>query len=185
MIFRKRGTDPTDSGEPVLSRADRRRRERDARRGIMPPRPMPEWRRRLEGGIRWVLRRGFSAGAFVVLVFVLLVVDEKVSDPRISLDGMVVDERGKGIEGATVEWSTSREGGLGWNYSGTQTTDEKGRFHVSSRTRRKGSTRRGKSLTIHRVSMAGYVADEKPRTFHFHKDPERVEGGSSKYVLSR
>lgn len=179
MIFRKSRSEPVGC-QPFETRAERRRRKRDARRGIVSPQPIPEWRRRLEKGISWLLRKSFYWLLIVAAAFAFHELDRKISDPRINLWGRVVDERGRPIEGAAIEWSTSRDGGLGRLYQGVEFSDERGSFHVY------GRRMRGRSLTIHRVSAEGHHGSTNARTYRFYDAPRRVvpdHKGSSTFVL--
>ena len=101
-------------------------------------------------------------------------VNEKISDPRITFYGTVVDEYSQGIEGAAVEWSTSRDGGLGRIWSGTTFTNESGAFYPGPK------RMRGTSLTIHKVSKEGHQTIYKPRTYRYYKDTEQRPPGPYK-----
>lgn len=183
MSRKRSGSAKHDSGQPSETRAERRARihaSRTVARALQ--REIADRREKRSRLIRGWIFKGLSALLFLVVLLGAILLKDKISDPSINLWGKVVDEQGRPIEGATVEWSTSRDGNLRRTFVGSQITNEWGGFRVYHK------RLHGTGLTIHRVSAGGFRDLVEPRSFRYYKNPRRIvpdDDESSTFVLKR
>jgi hypothetical protein len=182
MKRKKPGAAGHDPGQHSETRAGRRARThapRTVARALQHE--IAEQREKRSRRILGWIFNGFTGLFILAAVMGWSAMEKKILDPHIDLWGEVVDEQGRPIPWATVEWSTWRDDSSWRNARGRDIADDRGVFRVYGRLR-------GDGLTIHRISATGYRDLTEPRSFRYYKDPWRYapdDRESSTFVLKR